>query len=69
MTGDAATVGKATGKDEAAGKATLVAALGEEKARAELASLESEAVAALDRFGDKGAVLAEAARFVSRRER
>lgn len=67
-TGDAAKLGKATGKDAGAGKATLVAALGEDKARQELASLEDEAIAALERFGERAETLADAARFVSRRE-
>lgn len=68
LTGDASKLGKATGKDGDAGKATLVALLGEDKARAELASLEEEALQALERFGDKAATLSEAARFISRRE-
>jgi farnesyl diphosphate synthase len=68
VTGDRAKLGKETGKDGDAGKATLVAALGEEQARAELARLEGEAVAALGRFGAKAQTLVEAARFVARRE-
>lgn len=68
VTGDASKLGKATGKDSDAGKATLVAVLGEDKARAELASLEEEAAQVLERFGDKGATLRETARFISRRE-
>lgn len=68
LTGDASKLGKATGKDEDAGKATLVAALGEEKARAELERLEKDAISAIERFGKKAEKLMEAARFVSRRE-
>lgn len=68
LTGDTAKVGKETGKDDHAGKATLVSALGEEKARNELAALETEAITALERFGGKAETLVEAARFVSRRE-
>lgn len=68
VTGDAAALGKETGKDGDAGKATLVSVLGVEKARAELAVLEAEAVAALERFGEKGETLRETARFVARRE-
>jgi farnesyl diphosphate synthase len=68
VTGDAVKLGKATGKDSGAGKATLVAALGAERSRAELESLEQEAVASLEIFGDRAGPLQEAARFVSRRE-
>jgi farnesyl diphosphate synthase len=65
--GDPGTVGKATGKDEAAGKATLVSLMGATKARECLIDAESQAIAALEPFGDKGAVLAEAARFAASR--
>ena len=65
--GDAGTVGKATGKDEAAGKATLVSLLGAAKARERLIEAERQAIAALEPFKDKGAVLAEAARFAASR--
>ena len=48
--GDAATLGKAAGKDAAAGKATLVDLLGRRRrARARLASLVKEAESALAR--------------------
>ncbi len=66
--GDSATLGKAAGKDAEAGKATLVAVLGIDKAKARLKSLVSEAEAALKPFGAKAAVLAEAARFVAERK-
>ena len=52
-----------------AGKATLVSLLGIEAARAELQKAEREAIAALAPFGARGEMLAEAARFVARRER
>lgn len=65
--GDPAVVGKATGKDAAAGKATFVSLLGLEVARTRLSSLAAEAVAALEPFGARAAVLQEAARFVARR--
>lgn len=65
--GDAAAVGKATGKDAAAGKATFVSLLGADKARAKLAALECEAVSQLDRFGAKAALLQDAARFMAQR--
>lgn len=66
--GDAEIVGKAVAKDTAAGKATLVSLLGLEAARAELAAAEAAAVHALEPFGDKAAVLIEAAHFVAHRK-
>jgi farnesyl diphosphate synthase len=65
--GDEDTVGKATGKDHAAGKATLVGLLGTQEARACLASAEREAIAALEPFGDAAAPLIAAAGFAARR--
>jgi farnesyl diphosphate synthase len=67
--GDAATVGKATGKDAAAGKATYVSTLGIEGAKAKLGELEAEAIAALDTFGPAAQTLIDAARFVVSRIR
>src|SRR6185437_11712461 len=49
--GDAKTLGKAAGKDAAAGKATLVAGLGVDGARARLNELIAEANEALASFG------------------
>jgi farnesyl diphosphate synthase len=66
--GDAATVGKQTGKDAAAGKATIVELLGVANARARLTSLVAEAADALSVFGAKAATLAAAARFVAERK-
>jgi farnesyl diphosphate synthase len=66
--GDAATVGKQTGKDAAAGKATIVDLLGVENARARLATLVAEAAEALSIFGAKSSVLAAAAKFVAERK-
>jgi farnesyl diphosphate synthase len=66
--GDAAVVGKATGKDGKQGKATFISLLGIEAARARLVALEREAIAALKPFGARAAVLKEAASFVARRE-
>jgi len=65
--GDAAAMGKAARKD--AGKATLVALLGLPAARARLATLEAEALAALAPFGAKADGLRAAAQFVVRREK
>jgi farnesyl diphosphate synthase len=60
-------VGKATGKDAGAGKATFVSLLGISGARETLQSLGSEAVAALTLFGSRAATLVEAAHFVTNR--
>jgi len=65
--GDAKTLGKAAGKDAAAGKATLVAALGTAGARARLKELVAQADAALTPFGAKADTLRAAARFVAER--
>jgi farnesyl diphosphate synthase len=64
---DAATIGKATGKDSEKGKATLVGLWGAEAARARLSGLVAEAEAALLPFGDKAETLRQAARFVAER--
>jgi farnesyl diphosphate synthase len=65
--GDAAIVGKSTGKDAAAGKATFVGVLGVSGARAQLQQLVNEAEAALARFGESADILKAAARFVAER--
>ena len=64
---DAKTLGKAAGKDAAAGKATLVGTLGIAGARAHLAELITKADAALATFGPKADILRAAARFVAER--
>jgi farnesyl diphosphate synthase len=69
VTGDAAAVGKAVGKDAEAGKATLVGVLGIAAARDLLARTEAEAIEALAPFGAEAEVLRDAARFVSSRDR
>lgn len=61
--GDAETVGKATRKDAAAGKATFVSHLGLEGARTRAAELVDEACTALDPYGVRADTLREAARF------
>ena len=65
--GKAENVGKATGKDAAAGKATLVSLVGIERAREHMDKVVATAIEALTPFGDKADVLAEAARFMGRR--
>jgi farnesyl diphosphate synthase len=67
LEGDAAAMGKAAGKDAAAGKATLPSLLGKDAARAKLATLVKEADDALSAFGDKAGILRAAARFVAER--
>lgn len=67
--GDAATVGKAVGKDAAAGKATLVGALGVERARIQADMLIEQAIEHLESFGDHAALLRGVARFVINRNR
>jgi farnesyl diphosphate synthase len=67
LEGDPATVGKATGKDAAAHKATLVGVLGPAAARSRLDRLIAEAQSALAPFGSDGDVLRTAARFVATR--
>jgi farnesyl diphosphate synthase len=66
--GDAATVGKAVGKDTAAGKATLVSLMGLTAARQALAQTQASAIAALSPFGPRAATLTSAANFVATRQ-
>jgi farnesyl diphosphate synthase len=65
--GDPALVGKQTGKDAQAGKATIVGLLGPEGARARLRTLVAEAETALAPFGAVASVLIAGARFVAER--
>ena len=66
--GSAANTGKATGKDAAAGKATLIGLLGIREAREHLDRSIAAAIAALSSFGAKAEPLAEAARHMGRRD-
>ena len=66
-TSDAMTLGKAAGKDAAAGKATLVSLHGSVWAQRQLKGLVEQAVELLAPYGEKAAVLIEAARFVAAR--
>ena len=65
--GDAAAMGKAAAKDAGRGKATLVALLGAEAARARLEALVEDAEAALAPFRDRAVTLKQAARFIASR--
>jgi farnesyl diphosphate synthase len=67
LEGDPALVGKSTGKDAAAGKATMVSVLGGAGAKARLQELVEEAETALAPFGPAAAILIEGARFVANR--
>jgi farnesyl diphosphate synthase len=62
--GDPAAIGKTAGKDAAAGKATMVAVLGIDRARERADLLARQAAAHLDGFGDRGANLRALADFV-----
>ena len=59
--------GKATGKDATAGKATMVAILGPERARAHAEMLAEQAAAHLDSFGPRATLLRELAAFAVNR--
>ncbi|HMN87620.1 MAG TPA: polyprenyl synthetase family protein [Bauldia sp.] len=67
-TGSAEAAGKATAKDAARGKATLVALHGIEAARALLDRTVAEALSALAAFGPEADILRAAARFVAERQ-
>jgi farnesyl diphosphate synthase len=67
LEGDPARVGKSTGKDAVAGKATMVSVLGGAGARARLRELVAEAEQALAPFGAAASILIEGARFVAER--
>jgi len=67
LEGDPALVGKQTGKDARAGKATIVCILGGAGAKARLSELIGEAERALAPFGAAAAVLIAGAKFVADR--
>lgn len=66
--GETAIVGKTTGKDEAAGKATYVSLLGVEATRQRLNSAISNSVAALEPFGPVADHLIAAAHYLAVRQ-
>jgi farnesyl diphosphate synthase len=67
VTADAATMGKATGKDAARGKGTLVSLHGPEWAKSKLGALEAEAKQLLEPYGEKAATLNALAAFIGQR--
>ncbi|MBD0414192.1 polyprenyl synthetase family protein [Oryzicola mucosus] len=67
VTADAGTMGKATGKDAAAGKATLVSLHGADWAKRQLGGLVAQAHELLEPFGERALLLKAAASFVASR--
>ena len=67
LTADAATLGKATGKDAERGKATLVSRRGQAWAENRLRELVTEAEALLAPFSHRAGILVETARFIANR--
>ncbi|MER9452491.1 polyprenyl synthetase family protein [Mesorhizobium sp. M0478] len=65
LTADASQMGKATGKDAAAGKATLVALHGANWARSQLHGLVKQAHELLEPYGEQASLLKAAASFVA----
>jgi farnesyl diphosphate synthase len=68
ITSDAETMGKATGKDAARGKGTLVAMHGTDWAEEKLDALTAEAVDLLAPYGEKAFILQQTARFIASRQ-
>ncbi|MDH6231176.1 farnesyl diphosphate synthase [Mesorhizobium soli] len=69
LTADTETMGKATGKDAAAGKATLAALHGIDWTRAQLRGLVAQAHALLEPYGERADLLRQAASFVAERSK
>lgn len=68
VTGDAATLGKASGADAARDKPTYPALLGLDGARAKAAALLDDALTALEPLGEAGVPLAQLARYMIERD-
>lgn len=69
LTADPEAMGKATGKDAARGKGTLVSLHGPDWARARLDQLAAEATGLLSSYGNRAAILIETAHFIANRSR
>lgn len=69
VTATAEVMGKATGKDDEAGKQTIVARLGIDGARQMLAGIVNDAILALRTFGPKADGLRATARYFASREK
>jgi farnesyl diphosphate synthase len=67
--GDVATAGKAVGKDAAAGKATFVSLMGQERAREQAHMLVDQAISHLHSFGSEADGLRAVARYIVERDR
>lgn len=67
--GDPETVGKATHKDEDAGKATFVSLLGVDRAREQSKFLIDQALEHIEDFGEEASLLRGVARFVITRDK
>ena len=68
VTASAAALGKATGKDASKGKQTIVARIGVDAARRQLAEIIHDALSALIPFGPEANGLRETAKFFAERE-
>ncbi|WP_367718740.1 polyprenyl synthetase family protein [Nitratireductor sp. GISD-1A_MAKvit] len=69
LTASSEALGKATGKDAAAGKATLAGLHGIDWTRQQLRGLVAQANEILDPFGERAETLRQAAQFVAEREK
>ncbi len=67
--GDPSAMGKAMGKDDAAGKATFVSLLGIDRARAQARSLSEQAIGHLGNFGREADLLRDIAAYAVERDR